>query len=716
MIIDVVFKRWLFFTVLTVALCLGASVGWSALQERPPSTTMSPPDGPVIVVSVSGLTFDDSAGARRSVVWDLARDGAVGAMATRSMSQHSCTPQSWLSFSAGNRTSLFKNVPATPPGKTPERCASTPYLRIMDDGSAYFANWWWWRETTLARSSPGDIGRLASTVGAAGDGRCVQAAGEPAALGAADRQGVIDRFAYYPQHLVLSDCELTLISLDSPHEPTLRWIVDHAPKNATLVIGGFGDDEGPERFHPVVINGPGVDHGLLTSAATRQQGVVLLTDLSAWTLSRADLPQTHLPEARVPQVQPTSSPTAPIVHTGEKIRTLWHQGAVIVPFVVTFYVLAALLLVGGWWKSRRATSDRERTRWLTGVALVAASTACMPASTFLVNVLPWWRSDHPRLLLCCLILAIAVTAGGVALVGPWRRWLGGSTATVALFTAATVGLDVTHNSELQFVSILGLQPVYGGRFYGMGNVAYAWFAASALLFAALVANPLLRTKHRWNILGAFTVLLIGGAAVVIDGYPSWGADGGGPLALAPAVLYLVANTLGWRLTWGRMIAMVVGSGVVVLGLAALDYSRGPAHRTHLGDVFAQVWRDQNFSRFNRIWQANLNMLTGSFFSMLVPLLIAVVIYAQVRRTSRLGQQLEPIYDVLPILRNGFAAVTVCLCFATLLNDSGTGIVPSGLMIVLPLIVMQRARLASASEEWKERAAAAVRPRRQADTP
>lgn len=695
-------RRWILITAFTVMACIAASVAWSAVQARPKVQPVSDQPGPLIVISVRGLTLTDGPDARTSALWDLAREGAVGAMTTRGMSDHSCSPHSWLSLSAGVRTTLWKSVRATPPGEPTEPCPVTPAPETYPDGSANFPDWPSWRRATLARQQPAPIGAVGSLFSQSTSGRCIAAGGRDAALGAADRNGVVGHYSPDPRAVDINRCNITFISLDRPDDTFLRRILDSAPPRSTIVVGSFGDDAGPERLHPVVVVGPGVQHGLLTSASTRQRGIVQLTDLSAFIFSRAGDKAPNLPEGRNLLVQPSGSPTAPVLRTAELSHALHVEHATVRDFVIGFYVVIVVLLAAGYAMVLAARGrDKLRAAAHQFVAFVAATAVAMPVSTFLVNAYPWWRHDRPRLFLVGGVVFIAVILAAVALLGPWRRWLGGSTAALCLITGTVIALDVTHGDDLQLLSMFGLQPVYGGRFFGMGNVGFAFFATAALLFAAIVASPLTRHDEGRHGLAALTVALVGVAAIVVDGYPGWGAEAGGPIAMLPAFAYLTINAAGLRLTWLRFLIISAAAGLVVAGMAALDYLRGPAERTHLGDFFAQAVMNGNFSRAERVWQANWNMLTESPLSLLVPLIPLLLSYVLLRPQTPLGAPLRPIFAHLPVLQNGMAAVTVCWIIGFAVNDSGTGIPAAGLMLLAPLVVMQRARIAAISRSAGE---------------
>ncbi len=68
----------------------------------------------------------------------------------------------------------------------------------------------------------------------------------------------------------------------------------------------------------------------------------------------------------------------------------------------------------------------------------------------------------------------------------------GPMAVVSLVTVVVLAADVLLGSHLQLSSLLGLQPVVGGRFYGVGNVTFAVFASAALLLAVAVSGHYVR--------------------------------------------------------------------------------------------------------------------------------------------------------------------------------------------------------------------------------
>lgn len=75
-----------------------------------------------------------------------------------------------------------------------------------------------------------------------------------------------------------------------------------------------------------------------------------------------------------------------------------------------------------------------------------------------------------------LVLTTAVWSavlGAIALRGGWRHSPMGPVGAVAALTFVVLAVDVMNGSSLQVASLLGLNPIVGGRYFGLGNVAFA---------------------------------------------------------------------------------------------------------------------------------------------------------------------------------------------------------------------------------------------------
>lgn len=670
-------RRWWLVVGAVVIAFLALTQAITALTSLPATTAIQQP-GPIVVIGIPRLTWGDVSPDATPAIWSLAQSGAVGALTTRAWSDHSCTTDAWLTLSAGYQASNTDG----------RHCPLTYRPDVVSDDAAPVAewtNWERWRTNMAAMDPPASIGMLADSMTA--HGQCIDASGNAALIGAANFDGLA-------RILVpgKTNCPVQFYSLMSVDDAAVAGLLTQLPARSTIVLAGMGDADGPTSLHVVIVSGPGVQRGMLTSQSTRQAGFLQVADLSALILSRLGKAAPVLTLGRVPTVMP-SSPDHAIQVASDLTQALNIEQ----PFVSGFFGLflgssAALLAIGvlRWvWIRQRAQADRTAhvglRRWFAWTAAMCAS---MPAATFLVGLFPWWRLSHPRAGLCIGIALICVAMAALALLGPWRRLAAGPMTFVATATFVVIAQDVLHGSRLQLIAVMGLQPVYGGRYFGMGNVGAALWVTSALVAAAMFGNYLLRNGHR--ALSAATIILIGLTTLMIDSVPWWGNKAGAMLAITPSFAYLALCASGLRITWRR--ALAIGGVTVILAAAfTLINTLVPVRdRTHIGNFGAEVARGD----FNGLWdivRLNWHMLTSNWLNGSVLILIAGIA-AYFLRPSLIQRPLDAVLDELPLLGPGISAVMVCWLLAFLAEDSGTGIPPTGLLVLAPLLTLLAARI------------------------
>lgn len=161
------------------------------------------------------------------------------------------------------------------------------------------------------------------------------------------------------------------------------------------------------------------------------------------------------------------------------------------------------------------------------------------------------------------------------------------TSLTALLVAAAIPLtwlvDAAAGTPLAFNNPLGMNAVVAGRFYGVSNTAFA-LVAGALVVVIASAWVALGGGRRSALL---VTALLGGAALLVDGAPQLGADVGGALTLVPTLAFLAAGLAGLRLSWRRWLAIGAATVLVVGGFAVVDLLR-PGEPTHLGRFARQV--------------------------------------------------------------------------------------------------------------------------------
>ncbi|WP_392543870.1 hypothetical protein [Oryzobacter telluris] len=701
-------RRALALTVALATVVVGLVIGWSpASSATSGAQPRAQPTGAVVVIGTGGIGWADVSRKDTPNLWLLLRDGSSAALSVRSVYSNTCPADGWLGLSAGGRAAAPRTGDASNPADRP--CAEAPMV-VNDQVQGW---------STFVSAAEGErfdtrLGLIGTT--AAQQQVCVRTVGAWAAVGGARADGSVEQpMAFDAQNLLedLNACPVTLVDVGSLRDPTdvaqgeprprsradqlreidarIGQVVEAGPNGADYVVGSLSDAGKSERLRLVVARGPHFGPGLLVSDSTHQSGLAQAPDLTATVLSTVGLPVP--PGLGGSPLVSEPAPDNSERRADDRLTSLVDYDeashevhGLVEPFFTVFAYgqLAIYLLVLLVWKGRLG-SEKTRVTVLQRVRVVAVVASAVPVSTFLANLLPWWRFAVPMVSVVAavgLFVAIIATA---ALRGPWARWALGPMAFVSLMTILVLTADVMTGARLQLSSLMGLQPVVAGRFYGMGNPTFALYATAVILLATAVSSALVLAGQRRT--AAIAVATLGVFAILVDGLPFWGADGGGPPALLPAIAYLVLAVLGLRLTWRR--ALVIGGGVVGLSVvvAVADWLRGPERRTHLGNFVQAVIDGNAVDIVVRKAEQNWTILTSNMpLTLLVPAALLFVIYLMARPTSWGSRAMRRSYEQAPTLRAGLVALLTALTIGFLVNDSGVAIPAVGATLAVPLIV------------------------------
>ncbi|SDQ22098.1 hypothetical protein SAMN05428996_1148 [Quadrisphaera sp. DSM 44207] len=778
-----------------IGLAAGASPAAAAAPDRAGAVP-----GPVVVVGVPGLRWDDVDPATTPALHGLLGQGAVGTLVTRSVRSVDCPVDGWLALSAGRRAADAVRTEDEPLCRTPQPPDTTA------GGPATLGRWPVYAQEAAQGdygAQPGALGGALQRAGVAavaigpgaavaladGDGALVgpyAPAGGPAQLLA---QGVADAVAAGAQLVVvdagaLRDPDDTPYDLppedaseeqrgeqsgerdgeqeaggdgagdapqaqqedgdggaaaqgadgaaddaaddaseeapeeraqESPADDPARFrpersvqaaqldervgaVLAGAPEGSTVLVAALAGSGGSPHLGLLAATGPGPGgrayaEALVGSSSTRQDGIVQTTDLLPTVLELLGLPRADGAVGAVITPLPGSPESA-----RERLEVVLDADAanqavrpLIAPF---FWALVALQLVLYGAAARalrtRATDPVRRRRVLRQLRWASVLFAAVPVATFLANLVPWWRLEHPAL---GVVPAVAGGAAGVAvlaLAGPWGRASLGPVGAVAGATAGVLALDVLTGSRLMTSSLMGIQPVVGGRFYGFGNVQMALFATGALLLATAVADALVRRGRRRAAVAA--VVLTGAVATVVDGYPGLGSDFGGPPAIVPAFALLALAVAGRRVTWRRLLVVAAGTAAVIVVLSVADWLRDPADRTHLGRFVQTVLDGGAWQVVQRKLMANLGLLGLNALTLLVPFAAAFVGLVLLRPAAWGAPVLQRAYAASPTLRAGLTSLLVLVAVGFAVNDSGVAVPAVAATLALPLVLAACARV------------------------
>jgi hypothetical protein len=667
---------------------------------------------PLVVIGVGGVRWGDVSPAATPAMWSLLEHGSTATVTVRTVYAATCPIDGWLTVNAGQRAADLKPAGARNP--PPCRAVPAPVSSVAVPGPVTVPDWPDYVRAAEGSDFDAELGLLAAQL--ARSHVCATAVGPGAAIALADSRGRTAAYAPYGSDLgetvrgVVSSCPLTVVDAGSVRSQTLLPVGEQTngvpdatqlaavdarvgqvlaatPAGATVMLVGLADASGVPHLRVVALRGNGFGPGVLSSASTRQPGLVQLTDITPTILTEVGAP---VPDqlGGAPLHRQAGSPTSVATRRQALLDDDRAAQAVhgAVPRFFSGLVFAQLFLYGfaALALRRRWPGERGRLRTLRAVRQVAVLFAAVPVSTFLANLAPWWRAGHPILAVTLCVAAFTVATFLLATLGPWRRHPLGDVSVVAAVTMVVLAADVMSGSRLQLSSLMGLQPVVAGRFYGMGNVTYALFATAGILMATALADPLVRAGRRH--LAAVIVVGVGVVTVVVDAWPAWGSDFGGPPASIPAFAYLTFAVLGVRLTLRRVALVVLGTVGVVTLVAILDWLRPPEDQSHLGKFVQTVIDGGAGAVIRRKLDQNLDILFGSSLSVLVPVGVLFVVLVLLRPTSFGAPALQRAFDRSPVLRAGLIAGLVMWVIGFSLNDSGTAIPAVSAILAIPLVI------------------------------
>jgi len=697
-----------------LATLLVVTVAWPSLPATAGAVTTgvgplaASPGKPVVVLGTAGVTWADVDRTTTPTLWELLRDGAAAGGVSAGVTGASswCDAGGWLALSSGT-------APVT--GTWQDGVWTCAPWQVVTDGEGARVEGWDGLAALQSRSEYHPvIGSLGDTL-AAGD-VCATAVGPDAALALAGTDATVGRYRTLDDAVDdptgTFSCPLTLVDVGAaPHggdidpagrtadlqqvDAQVRTLLSVIPVGATVMIVDTGN---PAQARAALGIGL-LDSEDLTSAAflsspsTRWLGVVRLLDLPATLLTAVgiDPPDAFTGSAvTIGQDRPVDTATAVRELADLTVRDQALRGTA-GHVTSTPLVVSLLLIVLGTFLAPRFARRGPRTelaarRVSDAVQLLLAA---LPAGVFLMTATSWWRFDSPRTAMWVAVVGCTVAIAGAAALVPWRPVAAGP-GLVALATFGLLSLDAVLGTPLHRGSLLGPAPTLGGRFYGFGNPTYSVYVVAALLGGAAL-GWWLRRFSRVLAVGAATVVC--GAALVIDVWPSLGADVGGGLVLLPAGAVVVLAVAGLRVTWRRLLLAGVAGVVLVAAIGVLDWLRPAPERTHLGIFVQSVVDGTAWDTISRKLGYAVRTIGGGWvtWTTLVVLVFAVLLLwrgSPLRWTA--WDRLEARW---PLARPLVLALMIAAVGGSLVNDYGIKIATGVLAAFLPLLGMLLVRSA-----------------------
>ena len=719
-----------------LAMLVPAAVAHAGTSEADPAGEQPAAKGAgnkVVFIGAPGLAWSDVSQETTPAIWD-ALGGSVGSLSVRSVRTVACPLDGWLAVNTSVRAA-----------GTSAQCDV-----LVDPVDSSLPVWPHVEEALEEQSYSAELGALTHNLREAGASSL--AIGPGAGVALANEIGHVLNYedrrtpgeglaaqlasAVSDHDLVIVDAGPIRPAPKDAYSTPEQFRADHiriinnrieailrglhnSGEDATVILAGLADDAEP-ALRMLAISGEGWPRGELSSPSTRQPGYSLATDLHATILTELGIEGTFQGGA-IHAAESSDS----LAQLAADARDRERHSKAMRPIIPTFFTMLVVLNVGlyaavaiglkrpnisklnAWWHRRigKVPPQTEgnwlppRTNVLRVMRVIALSVAALPVASYLANFVPWWRTEVPGLALTGTILAVVGGLVALSLAGPWRRAPLGPATVIAGVLALLLGLDVVFGSPLQLGSVMGNPPLVAGRFYGMNNTAFAQFTTAMILLAIAAAQPFVRRGHRR--IAALIIAVFGTVTAFIDGAPFLGADFGGPPAILPAFLILALLAAGVRLTIKRVGVVFIGTALIVIAIAFVDWLRPPSSRTHIGNFFQQVLDGELLTVIWRKLDANLRVLMGNRpLTILAASAVALVVFVLARpiRTEITepkggrfawlsgGTPVNAMTTRAPLLGSALVAAAILAALGMAANDSGIAIPANVAAVLVPSLI------------------------------
>ncbi len=546
--------------------------------------------------------------------------------------------QALLDISQGTRVSLSTYRPELPP----------ELVLVADKRGGYFQGWM--EVNRRAANAPAAVrpGLLAQSVPGGAGYAGVGGGGVDDAIVAADRAGRVARISLGSSATVaeraqnlLAEKSLVVVSLPRgrPGDQALAKLTAGRPPRELLIVMRSPPQLRAAQLLPVGIAGLGAP-GTLTSSTTRLDGMIAGIDLLPTTLDWLSLGVPGVVSGQPIENLPGRDPDA-LLALKARLQVVGER---------RFPALWALL--GGWLiltLSATLIADRRGLRW--SMRSGALAVFWLPSMLLLTAAIAPSMTVEILIVVVGALLLGAVTDRLIA----WPR----APALPAAVAVSAYLVDLVFGSPLIIRSLLGPNPLFGSRFYGIGNELESLLLALALIGLAALWYGRGRSRQAAAVFAGVGLVL---AAAI--GSARLGADVGGVMTVAAGFGVATVLMLAGRLTARTIALLLLAPLIALLLLAALDLlTGGDSHFTRTvlrADGPGEWW--EIFAR--RFELAGRGLIRG--LMPVATLIAALTVALGIVRRERV---LAPVNGDAG-WRAGLAGAVAVGVFGALFNDSG----------------------------------------------
>ncbi len=378
---------------------------------------------------------------------------------------------------------------------------------------------------------------------------------------------------------------------------------------------------------PVVLKGPGFAGGLAKASSTHRAGIVTFMDIAVTALIRlgAKVPST-MAGSVIGSTSADSTLADRVASLNEYNRTSVAVEVVRLPIINTYIgLVVALMVICAFVVMRGAGAVTGRWgRWLKALLLLSLA----PPLASMLGFLAWpWPSTATGV--SWLLVGGSLLLWVAVLFASRNDRVGVPIAVFGLGTTAAVLIDQWVGAPLSQTGIFSYSPLFGARYYGMGNETAALILGASIVGAGVLLDvlrdkPWIGTAKKWG------VPVLGALMVVTSAAPMFGANVGVAIwgTVGYGVFWALVNgkkVLSWR-TAAIVLLLVV---VLIAALSAIDLLGNPGQETHLGKALQSagvggigaLW-----TIFARKADTNFRVLTRTNWTYLLVGIVGTLVY------------------------------------------------------------------------------------------